>query len=110
VINFDQVEPGPYPPQTIEENLHLKREMITACRYFNVERVTLKEAGAAFTGNGAGQTFEIWGTMSGRCQIEWAGQPLELPAIRFTLLPAVLGEFKVVALEPSVLLRVYVPA
>jgi mannose-6-phosphate isomerase len=100
VINFEQVEPGTYPPQLLEEDARLKREMITACRYFNVERVLLKEAEAIFSGNCVGPTFEIWGTMSGRCRIEWAGQPVDLPAVQFTLLPAVLGEFKVVALEP----------
>lgn len=110
VINFDQVEPGPYSPQLLEETPGLKRELITACPYFNVERVSLNEAEAAFTGNCNGPTFEIWGTMSGNCQIEWAERPLALPAVGFTLLPAALGEFKVKALEPSVLLRVYIPA
>jgi mannose-6-phosphate isomerase len=109
VINFHQVEPGPYLPQLLEEDPRLKREMITACPYFNVERVSLKEAEAIFAGNCSGPTFEIWGTMSGNCQIDWAGQSLALPAVRFTLLPALLGEFKVRALEPSVLLRVYIP-
>jgi mannose-6-phosphate isomerase len=110
VINFAQVEPGPYLPQLLQENDNLKRELITASPYFNVERITLKETGATFAGNTAGQTFEIWGTMSGHCQVEWAGQPLDLPSVRFTLLPAALGEFTIKALEPSVLLRAYVPA
>lgn len=110
VINFTQVEPGPYAPQLVEETGFLKREMITACPYFNVERVIFTEAGAAFTGNTAGQTFEIWGTMSGRCQVEGTGPSLDLPSVQFTLLPAALGGFTIKALEPSVLLRAYVPA
>lgn len=109
VINFDQVEPGPFPPRLVEEDNSLRREIITACPYFNVEKITFKRAEAAFKGRCDGSTFEIWGTMSGRSRLVWAGEPLELPAIQFTLLPATLGQFEIEATVPSTSLRVYVP-
>jgi hypothetical protein len=109
VINFAQVEPGYFPVQLLEENADLRRELITACPYFNVERVGLKQAGAKFKGRLDGRTFEIWGIMSGLSRIGWgAGQAFELPAVRFTLLPAVLGDFEIEALAPSIFLRTYV--
>lgn len=109
VINFDQVEPEQVSPQLLEENDQVRRELITTCPYFNVERVTLKRAGAAFKGRADGSTFEIWGAMAGQGRVNWADEPLELPAVRFTLLPAALGEFEIEALAPTVLLRAYVP-
>jgi mannose-6-phosphate isomerase len=109
VINFDQVEPRHFPPQWLEENDDFRREMITTSPYFNVERITFKREKAAFKGHNDGSTFEIWGAMSGLGRVNWAGEPLELPAIRFTLLPAALGDFEIEALAPSVFLRTYVP-
>jgi mannose-6-phosphate isomerase len=109
VINFNQIEPGHFQPRLLEENDDIRREMITTSPYFNVERVTFKREKAAFKGHNDGSTFEIWGAMSGQGQVNWAGEPLELPAIRFTLLPAALGDFEIEALAPSVFLRAYVP-
>ncbi|HXV98386.1 MAG TPA: mannose-6-phosphate isomerase, class I [Anaerolineae bacterium] len=109
VVNFDQVEPRHFPPQLLEENDDFRREMITTSPYFNVERITFKREKAALKGHNDGSTFEIWGAMSGLGRVNWAGEPLELPAIRFTLLPAALGDFEIEALAPSVFLRAYVP-
>lgn len=109
VINFDQIEPGPFSPQLLEENENFCHEIITASPYFNVERIILKQAGASFKGECNGSTFEIWGTMSGLVQITWAGEPLELSAVHFSLLPAVLGAYQIEAQTPTTLLRVYVP-
>ncbi len=109
VINFAQIEPGRFQPQLLEENDDLCRESISTCPYFNVERVTLPKEGAKFKGHCDGSTFEIWGLMAGQGRVAWVGEPLELSAVRFTLLPAVLGHFEIEALAPSVLLRAYVP-
>lgn len=109
VIDFEQVEPGPFSPRLLEQSDGLRRELITTCPYFNVERLTLVRPGAVFKGQCDGRTFEIWGTMSGQTRISWRGQPLELPAVRFSLLPAALGAFEVEATAPATLLRVYVP-
>jgi mannose-6-phosphate isomerase len=110
VINFAQVEPGHFPPQLLEENADLRCELITACPYFNVERVVLKQAGAKFKGRLEGSTFEIWGIVSGLGRVGWGtGEALEFPAIRFMLLPAILGDYEIEALAPSIFLRAYVP-
>jgi mannose-6-phosphate isomerase len=110
VINFDQVKPGPYQPELIAEDDSLRREFLTKCPYFNVEKVTVKQENGSFSSQCNGSTFEIWGVMSGEGQVHWAGGRLALTAVRFILLPAALGEFKISATLPSVLLRVYVPA
>jgi len=109
VINFEQVEPGPFQPQVVESGGGIRREIISACNYFNVERVTLA-GGVSFSGLCDGSTFEIWGAVSGQSQIRWAGKPVDLPAVRFSLLPAALGRFEIYAAQPSTLLRVYTPA
>jgi len=110
VINFDQVKPGSYQPELIEATAHLRREFITRCPYFNVEKVTFNGENASLKGRCDGNTFEIWGIMSGQGQVIWADEQLALSAVSFTLLPAALGEFEIKALNPSVWLRVYVPA
>ena len=109
VTDFTQIEPGPYPVEILSEDDHLRRELITACPYFNVERLTFKDGNARFQGMCDGQTFEILGTMSGHSQINWEGATLALPAIGFALLPAVLGNFAIEVTEPTTLLRIYVP-
>ncbi len=109
VINFGQVEPGAYNVELLAETDELKREYITTCPYFNVERITFKKKNALFKGVCNGNTFEVWGIMSGHSQVIWTGHPLDLSAIRFALLPAALGEFEIKASSPATLLRVYVP-
>lgn len=110
VINFKQIEPTTSPVKLIEESKDLRREIITACPYFNVEKITFYRENSTFTGVCDGTTFEIWGAISGHSQVVWSSQSLDLPAIRFTLLPAMLGEFTIKATDPATLLRVYVPA
>jgi mannose-6-phosphate isomerase len=109
VINFDQVEPGPAIPELIKDSSRLRRELLTTCPYFEVERVRLKQKGASFQGRTDGSTFEIWGILAGQGRLTWSGQPLELAPVRFTLLPAALGDFEIEALQPTILLRTYVP-
>jgi mannose-6-phosphate isomerase len=109
VINFDQVEPGPFEPQLLEAGAGFRRELITASLYFNVETITFERAGASFKGVCDGNTFEIWGPMSGSIQVNWAGEPLERQAVGFTLLPAVLGQFEIKATSPAIVLRSYIP-
>lgn len=110
VINFDQVEPGTFTPQPIEQKNGFIREYITRCPYFNVERITFKRGDTSFRGNCRGKTFEIWGVMSGRGQVIWSdNQRLDLEAIGFALLPAALGNFEIKATSPATLLRAYAP-
>jgi mannose-6-phosphate isomerase len=108
VINFDQIEPGPVTPQLLADSEGLRRELITTCPYFNVEKVSF-EQGASLKAETDGSSFEIWGVISGRGQVAWNGNPVELEAVRFSLLPAALGVFAIEALTPTTMLRVYVP-
>jgi mannose-6-phosphate isomerase len=109
VINFAQVEPGPAEPHLLAEDDILRRQLLVTCPYFTVEKITFKQTGASFSGQADGRTFEIWGAMTGQGQVTWAGAPLDLAAVRFALLPATLGDFKLTAAAPSEFLRVYVP-
>jgi len=108
VINFKQIEPEPYPIELIKESDGIRHELITHCVEFQVERFTFK-AGAIFRGHCKGNTFEIWGVMSGAGQINWGGEPLDLAAVHFALLPATLGDFEIKIHTPGEWLRVYVP-
>ncbi len=108
VINFDMVEPGPFDRRLVEARDGLRRELITGSSYFNVEKVTFDQD-TSFKGQTDGTTFEIWGTMSGLGRINWEGEPVELPAVHFILLPATLGDFEIEAKTPTAMLRVYVP-
>lgn len=107
VIDYTQVEPGVYPPRLIAEAQGVRREEISRCRYFTVEKVTMA-AGARYVGTADGETFEVWGCLSGAGMVTGAFDPVALPAIRFTLLPAALGRFAVEATQEAVLLRAYV--
>lgn len=107
VINFDMVRPEPVSPQLIEAANGLRRELLVSCPYFNVEKVSCAE-GSAFRGECDGSTFEIWGILSGQSRLNWAGDPLSIEAVRYMLLPAVLGVFEIEAVTPAVFLRIYV--
>ncbi|NOZ27630.1 MAG: class I mannose-6-phosphate isomerase [Chloroflexi bacterium] len=107
VIDFNRVEPGAVRPEPVEVRDGFRREVITRCPYFIVEKIELT-AGERFSGACTGDTFEIWGCVRGEAAVTWAGDPVILPTVRFTLLPAALGEFAVEAREPAVLLRTYV--
>jgi mannose-6-phosphate isomerase len=108
VINFEQVEPGPYQPQVVFSQAGLSRAEISRCDYFVVEKVVL-EAGVTYHGCTDGSSLEIWGTVEGQGQLIWEGETVDLPAIRFVLIPATLGNFVIAADRRCVMLRVYLP-
>lgn len=103
VINFEQVEPGLCRPALIHEADGIRRYELCHNRYFVTERVEM-EAGAVFNGRCDGTTLEIWGVIAGDVEINGVG----LTAVRFALLPAVLGDFAVRAAGKTTLLRSYV--
>lgn len=107
VINFDQVEPDlPVPQQVGGFDNGAERYLLCENRYFRTERVRLS-AGDTFNGICDGSTFEIWGAIDGRAEIN--GVALE--AVQFALLPAALGMFGVRAVEgDATLMRTFVPA
>ncbi len=107
VINFEQVEPQlPAPRRVSEEGNFVHRYLLCENRYFRTERVEIP-AGHLFRGVCDDSTFEIWGVIDGRAEIN--GVALE--AVQFALLPASLGQFAVAAGSgDAVLLRTFVPA
>lgn len=107
VLNFAQVEPTALEPKVLEEN-GLRREGLGNCQYFHAERLYLP-AGHEFVGNCSGATYEIWGILSGICNVVWLGEPVNLAAVDWGLLSAEMGEFSIKATSDSVLLRVYTP-
>ena len=86
----------------------INRYEITRSEYFVVERVTLP-AGTVYAGRTEGETLEIWGTVEGESELTWAGGSVSLPTVRFCLVPARLGDFAVRAIQPTTMLRVFLP-
>ncbi len=108
VTNFAQVEPGLAPAQRIHAENGLSRAEISRCDYFVVEEVTLAP-GATFAGRTYGSSLEIWGVVAGNASLTGGGVTVELPAVRFGLIPAALGDFSVQAHTGCTMLRVYLP-
>lgn len=109
VIDWSLIAPGTQEPVLLEQREGVRHTRLVACDKFVMEALDLAP-GAAFYGACTGETFEIWGCIGGEARILWAEEPLPLPAVRFALLPAALGEFAVQAAQESRLLRVYVCA
>ncbi len=108
VINYRQVQPGPVKPRPLPAAAGLVRHEISRCDYFVVEQIQF-EAGAVYKGQTTAQSMEIWGAVAGQTTLAWAGESLDLPKIRFALLPAALGRFSVRAETTATMLRVYLP-
>jgi len=108
VINFAGTPAGVATPRPLTGSAGVRRVELVRNAYFVVEELTLA-AGAAYTGVCDGSTLEIWGCVAGQVAVTWDGVPAALPAIRYALLPAVLGEFHVTARVPSTCLRVCLP-
>lgn len=107
VTNWQTVYSGAVKPQVLEARDGLLREGLVDSKLFNVEQIAL-EPGASYRGRCDGTSFEIIGCMAGEGKISWAGAPLALKAVRFTLLPAILGEYCIQAVNSSTWLRVYI--
>jgi mannose-6-phosphate isomerase len=108
VIDFQQVEPGPYRPIEVATEPGVTQHEISRSEYFVVEKVTLTP-GTILSSRTHGHTLEIWGTVEGESEVTWAGEPVSLPKIRFCLVPAHLGDFAVRAIRETTMLRVYLP-
>ena len=112
--------PGVQSPVVMEDRNGVRREVLAACDKFVVERVTLAP-GAAYESELNGETFEAWGVVAGSAQIAPTA-PTNAPAVpsypsrrldavRFALLPATMGAFRVTAsAAPAVALRTYLPS
>jgi mannose-6-phosphate isomerase len=109
VIAFESSEAGIVAPTPIYDRGGVRASELVRNDYFVVEELLLT-AGASYMGRCEGESLEIWGCIEGRVSVQWQGLPTDLPAIRFTLLPAVLGEYRLVAATSSRCLRVYLPS
>jgi mannose-6-phosphate isomerase len=107
VINWGNIYPGIVKPEELEARGGLRRESLVDSTLFTVERITL-QAGELFQGCCDGTSFQIVGCIAGAGQVRWSGAPLLLQAVRFTLLPAILGEYCIQAEGASTWLRVYI--
>ncbi len=108
VIDWGQVEPGPVSPQPLESGTGHRAELLVRCPHFQTERWWM-DPGHGLPGETDDATFQIWGLLSGRAQIHWAGEPVPLEPTSWTLIPASLGKFTLEPLVSSHLLRVFVP-
>ena len=102
-INFEQVRPGLCQPELVAKEGGVRRYRLCHNRYFVTERVEMAE-GAVYNGRCDGSSLEIWGVLDGSVIIE----DMMITAVRFTLLPAALGNFTITAPTASTLLRTYV--
>lgn len=116
--------PGVQTPVLVEEAEGVRRETLVACGKFVVERVVL-DPGAAYESTLDGETFETWGVVSGSATVAPTtprnrdapptAPPCRLDAVRFALLPATMGDFRVAAAsdartdDRTVALRTYLP-
>lgn len=100
VINFDVVEPELPAPEFIEATPYRQRWLLCANRYFTTERVVLAPGGE-FAGELNGETLEIWGLIDGEIDVN----DTHLEAVRFTLLPAAMGPFRVATSTGATCLR-----
>lgn len=108
VFDYGKVMPGATSPVKLLDDAGMKVELLATCEYFQTERITMQDGGAFF-GLAEGQSFELFGVLQGEARIEWEGEPVELKAVDWALIPADLGEFQVVADETCTLLRIFVP-
>jgi mannose-6-phosphate isomerase len=114
VIDFAPHDPRPQPLSLVGRGTGAERHLpgiteLVRNRYFVVEKVDLG-SGGAYSGICDGSTLEIWGCMAGEAVIECpGGSAIRLPSIRYALLPAALGPFRVTAAAPSTCLRAYLP-
>jgi mannose-6-phosphate isomerase len=104
VIDLTAVAPEVQAAQIVEEKQGFRRAVMCRNDYFMAERIEL-EAGAVLLGTCDGDTLEIWGAIDGQVEIN----RLDLPAVRFALLPAAMGNYAVRALSRATLLRAYTP-
>lgn len=103
VINFEQVSSLLPEPESKRSGEKWSCEVLCKNKYFITERYFLEE-GAVIDGLCDGSTMEIWGLIYGSVAINTE----ILDRVQFVLLPAAMGEYKIIANKPSTLLRTYV--
>ncbi len=127
VIDWRMVEPDVAPPPKLPAPQGWTREALadlraiggpaaanlgasgsadTSCPYFRVDRLT-GQANSVWRDQCVGNTFHIWGALTGQATLHWSGAPVELQAISWLLLPAALGAYEIHASSDCALLKIH---
>lgn len=103
VINYDQVNLKLTDPIIVNDELNNACERLCQNQYFTTDRYNFA-SGEKIIGYCYGDTFEIWGVLSGSVIINgW-----KMEGVRFSLLPAAMKKYEISIVEDATLLRTYV--
>jgi mannose-6-phosphate isomerase len=105
VINFGPQQCGRVQGVQIQRD-SVQKTYLTACPYFATE--IWEFAGAAY-GRTCPDRFELLVLLGGHGRIQWRSETMPYNSGEAWLLPAALGEYRLVAQSPTKLLRTYVP-
>ncbi len=127
VIDWRMVEPEVASPPTLPASQGWTREALadlraiggpaaanlgasasgdSSCPYFRVDRLT-GQASAIWRDRCGGNTYQLWGVLTGQATLHWDGAPVNMQAISWLLLPAALGAYEIRAASDCVLLRIH---
>lgn len=110
VLNLTAAAAGKTVPALLEtppdSDSQLRRTLLCACAYFAAERLEFSERCALRPDPAA---FEILVVLSGRGNLGWPSSAARYEAGQCWLIPASLGIATFQALQPTVLLRAYLP-
>jgi len=107
VINLENPQAGKVSPLIVHDKGGVRIEMLVDSPLFTTERITL-EPDAVYANHCDGTSFQVIGCITGEGKLTWSGAPLALRAIRFALLPAILGKYELKAAVASTWLRTYI--
>ncbi len=108
VIRFGEQEPVPAMPLPLATGDGWRLYELARCDHFVVERLEMA-AGSCLDAHLDGASFEIFGALKGRATVAARAAQTTLDSVRFALLPAAMGDFRVCAATDLVALRTRLP-
>jgi mannose-6-phosphate isomerase len=105
VLSFDPVRGGRVAPLSLPET-GAGRSLLAACRYFATERIEFSEK---FEIHPALEHFELIVILEGRGNLGWPSTAARYNSGECWLLPASLSSASLHALQPTTIMRTYVP-
>ena len=106
VIVTHNTSAGKVEPRAIRDEEGLKVEVLADSPLFTTERMNFSLA--RYTNACDGTSFQVVGCFKCDGTLAWSGSPLTLRAVRFALLPAILGGYELRAGSASTWLRTYI--
>lgn len=103
-LYYDTTEPHKIHPVELQQE-GTTRRFLVACRYFVLERLEVSKGYSLQTSS----SFQLISALDRSAQLQWADKQMTLESGRTALLPAALTDCRVVADQPTKLLRMYVP-